>query len=108
MTKHATLIKKLSGVSEIAQTSDNIGLRLTQTNHNCWLDLGSASIERFSKQLSEDLVQTKTSVKNLENRLKNKAYVDNAPEKLVTETKNQLAETKQILDKQIAEYERFK
>ncbi len=108
IAKHASLIKKLSGVSEIAVASEESGLRLTQTNHKCWLELDSDHIATFTKRLLTDLAQTKASVKNLESRLSNKAYVDNAPDDLVSETKNQLDSTKQLLDKQLMLYERFK
>ncbi len=108
VVEHAMLIKKLSGVSEIALTSGNAGLRLTQTNHNCGLDLSETTIETFTKRLFEDLNNTKTSIKNLQNRLNNKEYIDNAPVDLVSETKNQLSEAIKLLDKQITEYDRFK
>ena len=108
ITQHAKLIKKLSGVSEITEVRDGNGLHLTQTDHSCWLDLDQATIERFTKQLSDKLTETKKTITNLEARLKNKAYTDKAPKDLVKQTKQQLEDAQELLVKQQQEYNRFK
>ena len=108
ITEHAELIKKLSGVSEIAQVRDGRGLNLTQTDHHAWLDLDHDTVQRFVKGLADKLEQTKKSIAQLEGRLNNKAYLTKAPKELVKETKSQLAEAQELLAKQQAEYDRFK
>jgi len=108
VAEHAELIKSLSGVSAIAEVRDGNGLHLTQTTHDCWLDLDRGTIERFVKQLQDTLDNTQKSIANLEARLKNKAYMDKAPKELVEQTKQQLSDTQTLLAKQQAEYNRFK
>ena len=62
----------------------------------------------FTNELSEKMEQTKNSIKQLETRLKNKAYTDKAPKELVNQTKVQLAEAQDLFAKQQAELARFK
>lgn len=107
VTEHAELIKNLAQLSEIVQVRDGNGLNLTGTDRKVWLDLDHDTIQRFVKDLSEKLEQTKNSISQLEGRLNNKAYTDKAPKKLVEETKAQLAGAKELLAKQQAEHDRF-
>jgi valyl-tRNA synthetase len=104
---HAELIQKLAGVSEVKAVSDGSGLNLTQSGHDCWLDLDHDTINHFVKQLAGKLEATKKSIAQLEGRLGNKAYVDKAPKQLVDETKQHLADAKELLAKQQAEHDRF-
>lgn len=107
IARHAELIKKLSGVLEIAEARAGNGLHLTQTSHEAWLDLDQKTIERFVAELRGRIAQSRELIAQLETRLKNKSYVDNAPKALVDESKAQLTDTKELLAKQQSEYERF-
>ncbi len=108
INEHAQIIKKLSGVSDVSQVRDGSGLHLTQSDHDCWLDLDHTTIQRFVQHLREDLETTKQAVAQLETRLGNKAYTRKAPKELVAQTKQQLKTAQDLLAKQQAEYERFK
>ncbi len=108
LASNAELIKKLSGASEIVTDAEFGGLRLTQTDHDCWIDLDKAIISKFLTDLKNELNATEKSVKLLEDRLKNKAYTSKAPKELIDESKNQLKEARDLLAKQKSEYERFK
>ncbi len=107
ISEHAQLIKTLSGLSKIAQVRDGSGLHLTQTDHACWLDLDASTIQQFLTQLQTKLAVTTQTVTQLESRLQNKAYTKKAPKDLVNQTKQQLAEARQLQTKQQSEYDRF-
>lgn len=107
ITEHAELIKKLANIGEVKLTDESRGLQLSATIHAAWLDLDEHTIKKFVDQLGEQVGATEQSIKQLEGRLSNKAYVEKAPEALVNETKKQLADAKEMLAKQKAEYNRF-
>lgn len=105
--EHAELIKNLAGLSEIAKMIDGNGLRLTATAHDCRLDLDEPTIQGFLRLLGNKLEASKKSISQLEGRLANKAYTDKAPQKLIDQTRQQLAEAKELLKKQQTEHNRF-
>lgn len=107
LSDHAALIKKLSKLTDVRQVSDGQGLRLTQTSYNCWLDLDQASIKHFLHELQAQIREHEQNVVRLEARLDNKSYVKSAPKALVDETKQQLVDSKALLAKTQAEYDRF-
>jgi len=96
---------KLSGVEKSEPTEQ--GIHLTETAYDCWLDI---DIDTGKKYLSELKIKRETQTKTLEQlkaRLANKSYVDNAPEKIVAQTKQQLEDTEKLLENIAAEYDRF-
>lgn len=107
ISEHAQLIKTLSGLSKIAQVRDGSGLHLTQTDHTCWLDLDTSTIQQFLTQLQTKVTTTTQTITQLESRLHNKAYIQKAPKDLVHQTKQQLVEAQQLLVKQQSEFDRF-
>lgn len=107
LSTHATILQTLAGLSGVEQVKDGSGLQLTNPRHDAWLDLDHATMKQFTTELAGKIEQTKQSISQLESRLANKAYIDKAPEKLVTETKQQLTEAKELLEKQQQEFKRF-
>lgn len=108
VSEHTELIQKLSQLGDITEVDEGRGLQLSATNHSVWLDLDQHTIKKFVDQLAGQVKATEQSIKQLEGRLSNKAYVDKAPETLVNETKQQLEAAKDLLAKQQNEFNRFK
>lgn len=107
IAEQAELIKNLANLGAITEVRSGNGLHLTQTAEEAWLDLDRNTIQGFIRRLQDKLTATKKTVSQLESRLENKAYAENAPKKLIKETKEQLAEAKQLLTKQQSEFTRF-
>jgi len=107
MAENAELIKTLAKLGEVKSADDYAGLRLSSTKHEAWLDLSEKQIKQFTDDLSRKITETEQHIKQLESRLKNKAYVQNAPAELVKETKQQLTDAKELLAKQQFELNRF-
>ncbi|HSX46808.1 MAG TPA: valine--tRNA ligase [Patescibacteria group bacterium] len=107
IVEHADLLKNLARLTAVREVKDGAGLQLTQTAHEAWLDLDERTVRTFVKQLADQVKTAQASVKQLEGRLANKAYVQGAPKAVVTETKHQLTEAKELLEKQQAAYGRF-
>lgn len=107
VAEHAELIEKLARLSNVTESDTNAGLKLTQTNHNARLVIDEKHITAFAAELKTNIKQQQGIVSNLKKRLANKSYVVNAPQKIVVETKAQLAENEAVLASMQAELKRF-
>ena len=107
MDTYAPLIKSLARLESVEPTGAGQGLQLTQTDHELWLDLDETAIKQFAANLKGRVDDLQASINRLSDRLKQKSYVDNAPEALVNETKSQLEAAKDQLIKAQEEYARF-
>ncbi len=99
-----TRLAKLQGVTEVR---DGQGLHLTTTKYDCWLDIDSGTAQHYADDLAKQKTELEARLSQLKARLDNKAYVKQAPKHVVTQTKDQMAEAEQQLEKLTAEYERF-
>jgi valyl-tRNA synthetase len=107
LAENSELITKLAGISGVHNVQDGKGLNLTQTSYNCWLDVDHHTIADYSSKLKARYDDQQKQVSNLEARLANKNYVDNAPKAIVNQTKQQLDEAKQLLDSIATELSKF-
>lgn len=92
------LIKRLAKTGEIT-SGEGSGVRLTDSKSGAWLNISDKKIAEYTSKLEADKLLTKQAITNLEERLKNKSYVNNAPAHIVDQTKDQLKEQKQLLEK---------
>lgn len=107
ITDHIELITRLTKVAEVKAVEDGEGLRLTQTKYECWLDVDLASLQAFSKELSQSIAEEEQNVTNLQKRLDNKDYMKKAPHAVVEQTKDQLKEAQDKIAKMKQELTRF-
>ncbi len=104
---HGDVVVRLARLKGISEVSAGRGLHLTQTAENCWLDIDHETATRYLTKLEEQQTEEALSVERLKARLANKSYVDNAPKKLVAETKAQLHESEQRLNQINSEISNF-
>ena len=95
-------LARLSGVEKVDQPK---GLRLANSNREAWLNVDEKTLYEHQSNLEKRLSEARASAKNLEGRLSNKNYVDKAPAHLVEETKQQLEETQQLIERLVQELE---
>lgn len=107
LKENAELIKKLTKLKDVIDVESGLGLQLVQTKYKAWLDVDSSTIKAHQLQLKEQQARLGDVVKSLEARLANKNYVKQAPKAIVDQTKNQLSENKQLLEKIAAQQARF-
>ncbi|MEO5627539.1 MAG: valine--tRNA ligase [Candidatus Saccharimonadales bacterium] len=96
---NAALIKrlaKLQAVEEVDLAEE--GIKLIQTGLNCWLDIDPTAAQKYAQDLKDQATDQQNTIKSLEKRLSNKSYVDNAPEKIVKQTQDQLTEAERLLE----------
>jgi valyl-tRNA synthetase len=104
---NAEIIKRLAGLKAVSEVRDGNGLYLTSTKHPCWLDIDSGTARQYVTELEGKRAKQEQLIKQLEGRLDNKSYVDNAPKEVVSQTKDQLKEARELLETIDAERKRF-
>jgi len=107
LNEHDELISRLARIEGVREVEDGSGLHLTETKHRCWLDIDRERAENYSRKLALNKKDAETRVEGLKKRLENKKYMDQAPKKLVDETKLQLEETEQLISNIEKELSRF-
>jgi valyl-tRNA synthetase len=106
---NSALIKQLASLSGVSSTEKPSGHRLdlTSTSHNCWLDIDESSASGYVDELKAKKLGQASLIKQLEGRLSNDNYVNNAPTKVVDQTRLQLTEAQELLATIDTEINRF-
>ena len=91
------LIKRLAKLKDVISAEQPKGLRLAVSGRDAWLDVSEATLAEHQINLEERLASKHADIQALEARLSNTNYVAKAPEKLVSETKQQLKEKKAVI-----------
>ena len=99
------LIKRLSHASEVKNVDQASGLRLAASGREAWLDVDADTLYEHQTNLEIRLAEARQYAGKLEDRLSNEAYVSKAPEKLVEQTKKELAEKQDLIDRLAHELE---
>ena len=107
LNDNGDLIKNLTKLESVTGVRDGSGLHLTSTKYDAWLDVDERTAREFIAKLGEKKTDEEKQVKQLEARLANKSYVQNAPKQIVDETKQQLEEARERLAKITEEHARF-
>jgi valyl-tRNA synthetase len=92
LAAHVDLVDQLAKVTLTVQTAAPEGLQIGANGYSLWLEMDEASLNDLKDTFAAKIENLKREVKALDGRLSNESYVANAPEKLVTETKQQLAD----------------
>ena len=92
-----SLIKRLAKLDRVVSVTQPKGLRLAVSGRAAWLDVSAETLSEHQVNLEERLAANHADIQALEARLSNPNYVEKAPEKLVTETKLQLEDKKEVV-----------
>ncbi len=93
------LVTHLARLKGIEQVSEARGLRLAIAHHEAWLDVDEQTLNERRGKLEERLIGATAQISKLEARLTNKSYVDNAPEAVVQQTRDQLESTRTLVER---------
>jgi valyl-tRNA synthetase len=102
---NAAIITHLARLQSIEHAEKASGLRLAVPKREAWLKIDPTTLYEHQTKLELRLVECRGLIEKLEGRLSNKSYVDNAPEKVVDETKKQLEEQKHLESRLVTELE---
>lgn len=86
------LVARLAKLKAVKHTDQPTGLRLAVPNREAWLEVSAESLYEHQTKLESRIAEVRMRIDSLQARLNNKSYVDNAPKKLVEETREQLEE----------------
>ncbi len=103
--QNQAMIKHLLRLKDIRQTDQPSGLRLAANNREVWLDIDSETLYQHQSNLEVRLAEARVRQANLSGRLSNESYVQKAPEKLVEETRRELIEQNELIERLVAELE---
>jgi valyl-tRNA synthetase len=104
---NAAVIAGMARLKAVTEVVEGTGVYLTSTKYTCWLDIDQNTASAFVKELEAQAARQQVLISQLEARLGNKSYVDNAPTKVVDQTRDQLNVAKSLLDNINAEATRF-
>jgi len=107
LKKNAAIIKRMVRLNGVTEVRDGDGIYLMQTTHRCWLDIDAATAKQYAAELEAKTTTAEKVIVQLQARLDNKAYVDQAPKHVVDQTKQQLREANDQLETLRQEYKRF-
>jgi valyl-tRNA synthetase len=99
VAENPVLVAQLAGLSETVQNDSPVGLKLTTTSGEYWLDVDNETAKGYLLKLERDKMAHQSAVRALEGRLANKSYTEKAPKELVEETRSQLEAEKSQLAK---------
>ncbi len=108
LAANAELLSRMGGLGSVTEVESGTGLKLTSTKHHCWLDVDSDMLKAYADKLTEQIAAQERTAAQLQARLDNKSYVANAPKEVVQQTKDQLKEAQDTLERLRAEQTRFK
>ncbi len=107
LNNNSGVIKRLARLKSVAIAKKGSGIQLTGTKHACWLNIEVSQARKYAKELSDKHERQKAIIKQLEGRLANKNYVENAPGKIVDQTRQQLTEAKELISAIETEQKRY-
>ncbi len=107
LADNAGLIARLGKLQGVEAATSREGLRLTQTKYDAWLGIDAKTAKVYLDELADKKAAQEQVIMQLEKRLKNKAYVKNAPAHIVEQTKAQLEVAQTLLSSIEQESERF-
>ena len=102
------LIKSLAKLKDIKYTDQPRGLRLASSGREAWLDISVETLYEHQANLETRLVEVRSQIKTLENRLSNENYLKKAPADLIEESKGQLSQKIALADRLTRELEVIK
>ena len=89
-------LAKLKGVEQVSEAH---GLRLAVAHHEAWLGIDEETLAEHKTKLETRLTEAEQQIVKLNTRLNNKSYVDNAPEAVVQQTRNQLTDAQTLVER---------
>jgi valyl-tRNA synthetase len=107
IANNAAIIQRLARLEAVSEAKAGEGINLTSTKYQAWLGIDKSKAQEYVKELADKQTEQKANIKQLEARLSNKSYVDNAPEAVVNQTRDQLATAEEFLKALDTEAKRF-
>jgi valyl-tRNA synthetase len=86
------LVRRLAGLETVIHVTQPKGLRLAVPNREAWIKVSEEMLYEHQNKLETRLGECREQIHRLQGRLNSDSYVKNAPEQVVNQTRDQLAE----------------
>lgn len=100
---NSDFIAKIAPIKGIQHADTFSGVKLATSGREAWLDIPTDVLEEHRTNLESRLAKTRHEIEVLEQRLMNKGYIEKAPLSLVEQSKQQLSDKKQLVDRLVTE-----
>ncbi len=107
LAAHVDLIDQLARVTTTVTAGEPDGIKLSSGDMSLWLTLDKASLDDLRQALQTKIDSLNREVQALKKRLSNRSYIENAPKKLVEETKSNLRDKQTHLKTSVADFKRL-
>ncbi len=105
---NSKLIQQLVKLKDVQLVDQARGLKLASSGRDAWIDVPQETLYEHQTNLEVRLAETHDEIKLFETRLENKRYVNNAPTEIVEQTRKQLQEKKELVERLMHELEVIK
>lgn len=99
------LVARLAKLAAVEQAVQPQGLRLAVPNREAWLKVSSDTLYEHQSKLENRLAETRIRIEALKGRLGNDRYVAGAPPAVVEQTRSELAEQEELVERLSRELE---
>ncbi len=96
IAENEDLIKGLAKLESVTHALQPKGLRLAVPNREAWLDVSEDVLYEHQSKLEVRLAQSRIRIDALQGRLSNAKYIEQAPAKLVDETRKELEDQENL------------
>jgi valyl-tRNA synthetase len=96
LSEHKELVVWLAYLKQATVSSEPKGLRIAVENREAWLDIDADTLYEHQSKLESRLAEVRLRLKNLEARLSNENYVNNAPSKVVEDTRREQTDQRDL------------
>ncbi|RWZ79427.1 MAG: valine--tRNA ligase [Candidatus Chaera renei] len=99
LAENSRLIARLARLKSVEASGKPTGLRLAVQGVEAWLKVSSQQVYDHQQRLEARLLAARLNAEKLQARLGNPSYLKNAPRQLVDQTKQQLKNEQDLLDR---------
>lgn len=97
LAENEKTIAAMAGLGSLTKVEKGRGLQLSNVGVKAWIDINQATIAQYKDDLVRQQNEQSEVIAHLQQRLNNKNYVANAPDRIVQETREQVElATKQL------------
>ena len=102
---NAVLVQKLAKLKDVQSVEQGRGLRLANSGRQAWLDISEKTLKKHRSNLEKRLTEVNKQIKALETRLANENYIAKAPAELIDESRTQLKQHNELVERLVHELE---
>jgi valyl-tRNA synthetase len=93
------LVRQLAKLTEVTHVDQSRGIRLAASGRDAWIDVDTDTLYEHQSNLEKRLAEARSIVQTLEKRLSTESYLAKAPHHLIEESRQQLRQQHELVDR---------